>query len=91
MPTSKVRGDALPEYTHYRDNGCDAHPSCLTCPLTRCRYDIARGLRTLLNVDRDRRIRELHLRGATATDLARQFGVSRRNIFRIFQQEVRYE
>ncbi len=84
MPTGeRVRADALPEYTRYRDNGCDVHPSCLTCPLNRCRYDEPGGLRALINADRDRKILELRLGGATVDDLAGRFGVSRRTVFRI--------
>ncbi|GAG51057.1 unnamed protein product, partial [marine sediment metagenome] len=26
---SRVRQDALPEFTRYRDEGCDLYPSCL--------------------------------------------------------------
>ncbi len=59
----KVRGDTLPEYTRYRDHGCDVHPMCLTCPLPRCRYEEPGGLRALLNEYRDQQIVELRLQG----------------------------
>ena len=49
-----ARRDALPEHTHYADTGCDLHPSCLTCPLVRCRYDEPGGARKLLSDERDR-------------------------------------
>ena len=80
---TRVRADALPEHTRYQDDGCDAHPYCLTCPLPHCRYDEPGGLRALLNARRDRQIVELRLRGATVGDLAGRFGVSRRTVFRI--------
>jgi len=82
-----VRADALPEFTRYRDEGCDYHPSCLTCPLPRCRYDEPGGVRALLNLGRDREI--LHLRrrqGLAVETLARRYGVSRRTVFRILQR-----
>jgi hypothetical protein len=86
LPTGKrVRADALPEYTRYRDDGCDAHPTCLTCPLSRCRYDEPGGLRALLNADRDQEIVACRLGGATVDDLAGRFGVSRRTVFRILE------
>ena len=89
MPTSKrVRADALPEYIRYQDNGCEVHPSCLTCPLNRCRYDEPGGLRALINADRDRKILELRLGGATVDDLAGRFGVSRRTVFRILSTRI---
>jgi len=90
MPASrqviKVRADALPEYTRYRDDGCDIHPHCLTCPLPRCRYDEPGGLRGLLNAYRDRQIVELRQRGIPVDELAQRFGLSRRSIFRVLER-----
>lgn len=83
----RPRADALPEHTHYRDDGCDIHPQCLTCPLPRCRYDEPGGLRALLNAYRDRQIVELRLRGAPVEHLAHRFRLSRRTIFRILERQ----
>ena len=82
-PFGRVRADALPEHTRYRDDGCDIHPHCLTCPLPRCRYDEPGGLRAMLNAQRDREIVEMRLRGVPVDDLAGRFGVSRRTVFRV--------
>ncbi|HJX62107.1 MAG TPA: helix-turn-helix domain-containing protein [Dehalococcoidia bacterium] len=83
----RVRADALPEFTRYRDEGCDFHPSCLTCPLPRCRYDEPGGVRALLNVGRDREILQLRRRQGLAVEtLAERYGVSRRTVFRILQR-----
>ncbi len=82
----RVRQDALPEHTRYRDDGCDIHPHCLTCPLPRCRYDAPGGLRTLLNAYRDRRIIELRQGGIEVEELARRFSVSRRTVFRVLEK-----
>lgn len=79
----RVRSDALPEYTRYRDDGCDVHPNCLTCPLPRCRYEEPGGLRALVNARRDEQIVQLRLKGMPVEDLAGRFGVSRRTVFRI--------
>ena len=85
--TERVRVDALPEFTRYRDQGCDFHPSCLTCPLPRCRYDEPGGVRALLNLGRDREILHLRRRQGLAVDmLAQRYGVSRRTVFRILQR-----
>ncbi len=80
---ARVRADALPEHTRYRDDGCDIHPHCLTCPLPRCRYDAPGGLRALLNARRDRQIVAMRLQGVPVDDLAWRFGVSRRTVFRV--------
>ena len=70
-----------PEQEHYQDDGCDLFPSCLRCPLTRCRYDIP-GRQTgkeLRNVEMAR----LHRAGVAVRELAERFGVSRRTVYRI--------
>jgi hypothetical protein len=78
------RRDALPEHTNYHDTGCDLHPSCLSCPLVRCRYDEPGGARRLLSNDRDSQVLDLQRRGGSTIDaIARSVGVSRRTVFRI--------
>jgi hypothetical protein len=83
----RVRQDALPEFTRYHDEGCDLYPSCLTCPLPRCRYDKPGGVRAIFNVRRDREILQLRRRQGLPVDtLARRYGVSRRTVFRILRR-----
>lgn len=79
----RVRSDSLPEHTRYRDDGCEVNPSCLTCPLPRCRYEEPGGLRALVNSYRDGQMLEMRLNGVPVEDLAERFGVSRRTVFRI--------
>jgi hypothetical protein len=79
----RSRHDSLPEFTRYRDDGCDIHPTCLSCPLPRCRYEEPGGLRALLNESRDREIMELRTRGVSVEQLAVRFDVSRRTVFRV--------
>lgn len=79
----RLRGDQLPEYTRYRDDGCDISESCFDCPLPRCRYEEPGGLRALLNESRDREIIQLRLKGMPVEDLADRFGISRRTVFRV--------
>jgi transposase-like protein len=78
----RTRRDALPEHTHYADTGCEVHPSCLTCPLVRCRYDEPGGARRLLSEGRDQQIAALQRSGDSINQIARRFGVSRRTVFR---------
>lgn len=81
------------EHYEYQDEGCDLFPSCLNCPLPRCRYDEpggrqkGRGLRNLELI-------RLHTEGKGIKELSDRFGVSKRTIHRIIasaKQEVRYE
>ncbi len=79
----RVRRDALPEEIRYRDDGCDIHPQCLTCPLPRCRYDEPGGLRGMLNAYRDQQIVALRGDGAPVDQIAERYSLSRRTVFRI--------
>ena len=82
-PLRRVRRDALPEEIAYRDDGCDIHPQCLTCPLPRCRYDEPGGLRAMLNSYRDERIVALREQGATVDEISERYSLSRRTVFRV--------
>ena len=79
----RVRRDALPEEIRYRDDGCDIHSQCLTCPLPRCRYDEPGGLRGMLNAYRDQQIVALRGDGAPVDQIAERYNLSRRTVFRI--------
>ena len=79
----KVRSDALPEYLSYRDQGCDLAPSCLRCPVVRCRYDEPGGARKLLQVSRDEAVWHRRGEGVGIDALAQEFSLSRRSVFRI--------
>jgi|FLYL01.1.fsa_nt_gi hypothetical protein len=85
----KRQRDKLPELTQYRDDGCDIHPQCLTCPLPRCRYDDPGGLRGLLNSMRDEQIVAQRRQGTPISELAQRFGVSRRTVFRVLENAAR--
>ncbi len=85
----RVRSDALPEFTRYRDSGCDVSTSCLTCPLPRCRYEEPGGLRALLNKTRDKQIAVQRATGVPVAELATRFGVSRRTVFRVLGNKAR--
>lgn len=77
------RRDALPEYYAYRDEGCDLNPTCLTCSLERCRYDLPNGMRTKRADDHRQRVVALVAQGMGVTTIAREVGVSRRTVFRL--------
>ncbi len=80
----RPREDALPEHLEYRDDGCDVFPSCLACPLPRCRYDVPGGARAMLNLARDAEIRRMRFEGdLQVEEIAKRFRVSRRTVFRV--------
>ncbi len=85
----RVRSDALPEEIHYRDDGCDMHSRCLTCPLPRCRYDEPGGLRAMLNTYRDQQVVALRRDGAPVDQIAERYNLSRRTVFRILSAKDR--
>jgi hypothetical protein len=76
-PLPRVRGDQLPENMRYRDDGCNIHPQCLTCPLPQW------------NAHRDREIVALRMKGVGAAEVASRFGISRRTVFRVLELEAR--
>jgi len=81
-----VRCDTLPEDADYRDTGCELAPSCLRCPLPRCKYDAPRSARRLGNHARDREIALLRRKhGAPVDAIAATYGLSRRQVFRILK------
>jgi len=85
-----ARIDALPEYVDYEDRGCDLYPSCLRCPLPKCRYDEPGGAAAMLRGGRDANIVRLAERdGMTVDRLAEMFGLSRRTIFRVLRASGR--
>jgi hypothetical protein len=82
----RTRQDALPEHSDYRDEGCDLFPSCLTCPLPRCRYDEPGGARSMMNRVRDEEIRRLRTEADMPVDeISMRFRVSRRTVVRVLR------
>lgn len=66
----------------YRDEGCEAAPSCLHCPYERCLEEVPRGRRRLAETRRDARAAELRRRGLGTREIARVLGVSQRTVQR---------
>ncbi len=79
----RIRRDALPEHVDFQDRGCELAPSCLRCPLVRCRYDEPGGARKIRQDPRDEAIRVRHAEGVAIDALASEFSISRRSVFRV--------
>jgi hypothetical protein len=76
------RADALPDYYPYRDEGCDLHPACLTCPFEVCRFDLHHGAQELKRRADRARVRALVECGAGVDAVAAALGISRRSAHR---------
>ena len=82
--------DRLPEFTSYQDNGCDLSPSCLKCPLPRCRYDDPGWVLREQRSSRDVAILQMRAKQAlTVEELAERFGVSTRTVHRAITRSQR--
>ncbi|MFC1915941.1 hypothetical protein ACFLW4_04525 [Chloroflexota bacterium] len=81
--------DLLPEYCHYRDEGCDLADSCLNCPFPQCVYEQAGGRQRWLKKLRDREIARLFAGERKGVkELALMFGVSLRTVQRALKSSV---
>lgn len=67
----------------YEQDGCEVAPTCLACPLPMCRYEVKGGLRAIMNLGRNAEIVERRKSGEKPDELAGDFGVSRRTVFRV--------
>ena len=81
-----VRSDTLPENTRYKDDGCDASPTCLACPLPLCRYDDPGWLQRESRRTRDDEIFRLREERVAVSEIARRFDISTRTVHRIVQR-----
>ena len=76
--------DVIPEHFPYRDDGCDVSPSCLRCPLPRCKYDDPGWLTRVRRDHRDSQVLQIRRdEGATVLEVARRFHISQRTVHRI--------
>ena len=82
--------DVVPERFAYRDEGCELFPSCLSCPLPRCKYDDPGWYQREQRRERDSRVMEALGRGGmSVSEAASRFALSQRTIFRIMKRADR--
>lgn len=76
--------DLLPEFCHYRDEGCKLAPSCLECPFPTCVEDSFWGRQKQMKYLRDVEIFRLHESEALSTRaISRRFNLNLRTVERI--------
>ena len=82
--------DLLPEYCHYKDEGCEFADSCLDCPFLQCIYEQPGGRQLWLKKLRDREIVRLFgSEGKGVRELALEFGVSQRTVQRALKSSLK--
>jgi hypothetical protein len=75
--------DLLPEFCHYKDEGCELAESCLECPFPVCIYDQRRDrFKSGIN-QRNKEMRRCYSEEKMSLpDLVKRFGVSLRTVQR---------
>ena len=86
-PSVSSRVDTIPEYYHYEDTGCEVAPSCLSCPLPRCKYDDPVWFQRHRRMAQDLKIwATMRSEGLTVEAAAERFSVTVRTVFRIMRR-----
>ena len=86
-PVSASRGGYNLDPENYPDTGCSYSPSCLSCPLPQCRYDMAPGeLQLMLRRWSDQTIARSVFGGLPVDEVATKHGVTVRTIHRVVKR-----
>lgn len=71
----------------YEDTGCEFSPTCLSCTLPKCKYDMTVAeFRSIPRLLRDRQIAAAYAAGEGVTSLRRRYKLSARSIYRIIDK-----
>ena len=69
------------------DTGCEVSPSCLQCPLEKCRFDDPAWFRQHQQWNQDLRVlKTMRVEGLTVGQAAQRFSVTTRTIFRTLRR-----
>lgn len=86
-PSANFPMDTVPEYYHYEDTGCEVAPSCLSCPLPRCKYDDPVWFQRHRRMSRDLKVwSTMQSESLTVEAAADRFSVTVRTVFRIMRR-----
>lgn len=76
-----------PGHESYVDTGCEVAPTCLQCPLSRCKFDDMAWFTTYRRMARDFRVAAaIHKEGLTTREAAERFAVTPRTILRVLKR-----
>jgi hypothetical protein len=78
------------EWSTYADTGCldGLYPSCLNCPLSQCRYDGGKGIRTRVTEEKAKVAQWLWLEeDLNQQQIASRLGVSQKTVSRYLQRQ----
>ena len=75
--------DALPEFYHFEDTGCEVAPACLRCPLPQCKYDDPGLLTRMRREARNDAVLHLLGQGVSVREVAGRTGLGPRAVHRL--------
>ena len=71
-------------YLERPDRGCEVSPSCLACPLERCKYDDPESYLLHLRQQADReKLAVIRTEWLTPAEAAERFGITQRTVYRL--------
>ena len=82
-----VREPIEPRYNPH-DDGCEIAKSCLDCPLPECVYDNPAGVQKARKIMADQPIIQALKEGQHPREIARTFGCTERNVYRIKKEKM---
>ncbi len=84
---STAVADAVPEFYHYEDTGCEVSASCLNCPLPMCKYDDPVWFQRNRRLAKDFKVwAAIQQEDLSVEEAAERFEVTQRTIFRIIHR-----
>ena len=85
--STRTTVDAVPEFFHYEDTGCEVSLSCLNCPLPQCKYDDPAWFQRYQRLSKDLIVlTAMQSENLTLDEAAERFSVTVRTIFRIMRR-----
>lgn len=85
--STRTTVDAVPEFFHYEDTGCEVSLSCLNCPLPQCKYDDPAWFQHYQRLSKDLIVlTAMQSENLTVDEAAERFSVTVRTIFRIMRR-----
>jgi len=85
--STRTTVDAVPEFFHYEDTGCEVSLSCLNCPLPQCKYDDPAWFQRYQRFSKDLIVlTAMQSDNLTVDEAAERFSVTVRTIFRIMRR-----